>query len=239
MTCLRPNVPRSNPKDVNELAEPLRSRIKAAIRDAPTKGLVLVSGYRDPGRQWDLRHERCRGRECNSACKGYPVTALPGQSNHQRRTAADMGGRDLQWLIDNRERYGLALTVRSENWHFEADRVDVRTGRMHNRPTASIGVHPVEPKPPAAPKEHLRLGSKGEDVRFLQQQLNKARRFTKHPAIAEDGIFGPATEAAVKAVQKWSNDFLDAIGDRTTSRVVVHGVVGPGTSEVILAWANA
>lgn len=147
MSCPRPNTPRSDPKDVGELAEPLRSRISTAIHDAPAAGLVLVSGYRDPGRQWDLRHERCRGRECDSGCKGYPVTAVParlvdgewvGGSKHQHRKAADMGGRDLDWLIRNRFAYGLVLTVKSENWHFEAEGIDARTGRRAGPPTVRI-----------------------------------------------------------------------------------------------------
>lgn len=151
MSCPRPDTERSNPKDVGELAEPLRSRIAQAIADAPGKGLVLVSGFRDPGRQWDLRHQRCPGRECDKRCKGYPVTAVPYASKHQTREAADMGGRALDWLIANRERYGLALTVSSENWHFEADRRDVRTGRVHNRPTVPIAPYGQAGKPQPNP----------------------------------------------------------------------------------------
>lgn len=132
----RPPVSYSDPRDVEELAEPLRSRIRAAIADAPTGGLVLVSGYRTPWMQWLLRHERVPGHECDPAYPASPVTALPGRSRHNTRQAADMGGRELAWLIANRAAYGLALTVRSENWHFEADAVDVRTGRRHHNPTA-------------------------------------------------------------------------------------------------------
>jgi hypothetical protein len=119
MGCPRPNTPRSNPKDIDELDETLRSRLQAMMRDAPGGGLVLVSGFRDPGRQWDLRHERCPGRECDGGCRGAPLTALPGRSNHQRRTAADIGGRNLAWANRNKSRYGLATPVRGEPWHFE------------------------------------------------------------------------------------------------------------------------
>lgn len=162
MSCPRPNTVRSDPKAVGELAEPLRSRIYTAMQDAPTRGLVAVSLYRDPGRQWDLRHQRCRGRECDPACKGYPVTAVPAQlingqwvggSKHQHRKAADMGGRDLDWLIANRARYGLGLTVRSEDWHFEAEGTDSRTGRKIGAPTVRILPYPGTSRPPTTTEE--------------------------------------------------------------------------------------
>lgn len=119
MGCPRPNTPRSNPKDMGQLAEPLRSRLQTMMGDAPGGGLVLVSGFRDPGRQWDLRNARCPGRECDRGCRGKPLTALPGSSNHQRRTAADIGGRNLAWANRNKARYGLKTPVRGEPWHFE------------------------------------------------------------------------------------------------------------------------
>ena len=204
MTCLRPNVARSNPKAVAELAEPLRSRISQAIADAPGQGLTLVSGYRDSGRQWDLRHERCPGRECSTSCKGYPVTARPGTSKHEKRLAADMGGRALSWLIANREAYGLALTVRSENWHFEADARDARTGRVHNRPTRTIRPFnttppprpvPVDPnagrtwrpfKAPATDASIYGAGGHNRQVSEMQIRLGLTGG-------AVDGVYGPRT----------------------------------------------
>jgi hypothetical protein len=98
------------------------------MNDVPGGGLKLVSGFRDPGRQWDLRHARCPGRECDRGCRGKPLTALPGTSNHQRRTAADIGGRNLAWANRNKSRYGLATPVRGEPWHFE----------VAGRPSAAI-----------------------------------------------------------------------------------------------------
>lgn len=167
MSCPRPNTPRSDAKSVAELAEPLKSRIWTVIQDAPTKGLVLVSGFRDPGRQWDLRHDRCPGRECDRACKGYPITAVPYASNHQKRTAADMGGRDLNWLIANRARYGLGLTVRSENWHFEASGTDTRTGLKIGNPTVRIIPYGDKPKPPEPPKETFLMSLTEKEQREL------------------------------------------------------------------------
>lgn len=111
--------------------------------DAPRAGLVLVSGYRDPGRQWDLRHDRVpHGQECNPAYRGYPVTAIPFASHHQTRQAADIGGRDLSWALANHRRYGLARTVPSEAWHYEVSgdpQVHIRT---YPGPTYD-GQHPI------------------------------------------------------------------------------------------------
>lgn len=149
----RPNTPKSNPKNISQLAEPLRSRAHQMIVDCPYPGeLGIVSGLRDPGTQWDLRDQRVgRANIWNSAVKGTPTTAVParwngsewvGGSKHQTGHAIDFGGteRAMQWMHANRERYGLARTVRSERWHQEADRADVLTGRLHNKPTATI--HP-------------------------------------------------------------------------------------------------
>lgn len=59
----------------------------------------------------------------------------------------------------------------------------------------------------------LRQGSIGEAVQLLQSQLNLSSGQSK---LTVDGDFGPATEAAVKALQK-------------SQKLVVDGVVGPQT----------
>lgn len=58
----------------------------------------------------------------------------------------------------------------------------------------------------AAPPPTLRKGSRSDDVRTLQRLLG----------VAVDGVFGPKTEAAVKAVQ-------------ADAGLVVDGIVGPQT----------
>lgn len=110
----------ADPRNVGELAEPLRSRIYTAIADAPADGLALVSGYRTPWQQYLLRAERVGASLAfDRRYPGYPRTAIPYTSKHQQGLAADMGGRELAWLIANERRYGLARTVPSERWHFE------------------------------------------------------------------------------------------------------------------------
>lgn len=221
MSCARPNTPRSNPKAVGELAEPLRSRIAQAIRDAPTGGLVLVSGLRDAGRQWDLRHERCRGRECDRSCKGYPVTAVPWSSKHQTGEAADMGGRDLDWLIANRARYGLGLTVRSENWHFQATGVDTRTGHRIGAPTVTIRpygatITPPKPKPPTPKDDFMALTDSEQRellaaARRVDDLTAKVDRLAKQSDTVRGDIW--AVLAAVRPVRQ----AVDAIHSRVAS----------------------
>jgi peptidoglycan hydrolase-like protein with peptidoglycan-binding domain len=58
----------------------------------------------------------------------------------------------------------------------------------------------------------LKQGAKGEHVQTLQGLL-QAR---SHPEVAIDGEFGPTTEKAVKAVQKWA-------------KITADGEVGPQT----------
>lgn len=169
MSCPRPNTPRSDPKNLGELSEPLRSRVWTAMLDAPRfagggpSGLTTVSGLRDAGRQWDLRHARCPGQECDRSCKGYPVTAVPYASKHQTGEAVDLGGVDLDWLIENRSRYGLGLTVRSEDWHFEASGTDARTGKPIPSPSVPVVPFPVGLAPLANPPQGYVTPSTGED----------------------------------------------------------------------------
>ncbi|MBQ0010999.1 MAG: peptidoglycan-binding protein [Ruminococcus sp.] len=77
---------------------------------------------------------------------------------------------------------------------------------------------PIEGIRPSVPGGFLRLGSIGNEVRFLQVRLNRIS--ANYPAIPKiqpvDGIFGPETEDAVRAFQRIFN--LD-----------VDGVVGPAT----------
>jgi len=95
-------------------------------------------------------------------------------------------------------------------------------GAIASPPPATPG-NPAASKPtPAAVEEAappiLRLGAQGEAVRRLQERL-RARGFLEG---AVDGIFGPATLAAVEAAQA-------ALG------LAVDGAVGPATWEALLA----
>lgn len=56
--------------------------------------------------------------------------------------------------------------------------------------------------PSSWPGYNLTIGSAGEKVRQMQQQLNRiAQNYPAIPRIAADGVFGPATQNAVKTFQ--------------------------------------
>lgn len=123
MAC-RPPVSYANPRDLGQVQAPLRDRLWTAMQDAPRGGLILVSGKRSTWQQYLLRQAHgCMNRECDSGCKGTPLTARPGRSHHENLrsdfAAADMGGIDLDWLGRNESNYGIARVVPGERWHFE------------------------------------------------------------------------------------------------------------------------
>ncbi len=87
----------------------------------------------------------------------------------------------------------------------------------------------VGPGPTPPPNEYpgtaLRVGSRGESVRFIQGELNKvAQNYPQIPKITADGAFGPATEAAVIAFQRLFGLTPD-------------GVIGPATWNKIVSEA--
>ena len=56
--------------------------------------------------------------------------------------------------------------------------------------------------PASWPRENLQVGSAGEKVRQMQEQLNRiAQVYTSIPRIAADGSYGPSTAAAVRQFQ--------------------------------------
>lgn len=56
--------------------------------------------------------------------------------------------------------------------------------------------------PASWPREDLGIGSYGEKVRLMQEQINQiAKAYPSVPTVTPDGIYGPATEAAVEQIQ--------------------------------------
>lgn len=227
MGCPRPNTPRSNPYDLGELEKPIRDRLYTLFHDAPNRGLTLVSGYRDPGRQWDLRTPDRgipAGQQCNPAYKGRPPTATPavwngkeyvGGSDHQRRLVGDIGGRDLQWAIDNRARYGLGLTVRTENWHYKASGTDVRTGRPIPAPSVRILEYPgktYDNTPAPAPKDWFDMATRKDLEEVVSAQMaSQVTTLRKQVDILFRQIIGTKDEAPAEALrQLWRDTAVDA-----------------------------
>jgi peptidoglycan hydrolase-like protein with peptidoglycan-binding domain len=72
----------------------------------------------------------------------------------------------------------------------------------------------------------VRRGSRGEAVRGVQRQLNLWRPLFGDPGSPElemDGDFGPKTESAVRAVQRWA-------------MIDVDGIVGPETWNQLVSF---
>lgn len=88
---------------------------------------------------------------------------------------------------------------------------------------------PVTPPttPPVYPGVFLRVGSRGSNVLFMQQSLNKiGETYTAIPRLSTDGVFGPETERAVIAFQRIFNLTPD-------------GIIGPLTWNAIVREATS
>lgn len=73
--------------------------------------------------------------------------------------------------------------------------------------------------PSSWPGYDLTIGSSGEKVRQLQQQLNRiARNYPAIPTLIPDGIYGPDTADAVRMFQKYF------IFRRPVSSIILHGL---------------
>lgn len=75
------------------------------------------------------------------------------------------------------------------------------------------------------PQSLLRKGASGNDVAWVQAQLNDIQAGC-YVQLTEDGVFGGATDAAVRDFQRWAG-------------LVVDGVVGPATVDRIDAVVKA
>ena len=71
--------------------------------------------------------------------------------------------------------------------------------------------------PVSFPGENLTIGSRGNDVRTIQSQLNTiSRTYSAIPRLAVDGIYGEATVESVKAFQNIFNMPQTGIVDLAT-----------------------
>lgn len=74
--------------------------------------------------------------------------------------------------------------------------------------------------PSSWPGYDLTIGSSGEKVRQLQNQLNRiARNYPAIPTITADGIYGPATAEAVRTFQRIFNLPVTGVTDYPLSLI--------------------
>ena len=101
----------------------------------------------------------------------------------------------------------------------------------HQPPTITPPTPPTGNNP-AYPGTPLRVGSRGNNVTIMQQFLNTiATAYPSIPRTVVDGVFGPATQAAVAAFQRQFGLTADGvIGPNTWQRIVtVYNQVSTGT----------
>lgn len=94
--------------------------------------------------------------------------------------------------------------------------LDDVAAEMKQRPILTVPiVKEVVKKPDTNKKDYLEKGDHGEDVKALQRKLG-AVGFT----LAEDGIFGEKTDAAIRTFQKRSNLVVDGLaGNQTIAKL--------------------
>ena len=81
--------------------------------------------------------------------------------------------------------------------------------------------------PSSWPGTNLTLGSTGNSVRTIQEQLNRiAQAYPALPIVAVDGIFGPRTEEAVRTFQEIFGLPATGIVDMPTWFKISHIYVG-------------
>lgn len=96
--------------------------------------------------------------------------------------------------------------------------------------TAAAVLVPLAGTAQAAGVDEIYRGSRGTGVKCVQMAVNAARN--TQAGIAEDGIWGPATEAAVRKFQERNYyDYPDGSG---YERLVADGIVGRKTGTAML-----
>jgi|SRR5690349_10423050 len=173
-----------------------------------------------------------------SQCGGYNPRSIIGMgsrdiSNHASGTAIDLNWgkhvmgvhgtfsakqvaaiRRILSFLEGVVRWGGDYHSRKDEMHFEinaplskvaavADKI--RNGGVPPKVTASAGM---------SVGATLKVGSTGPIVKYMQQRLNKD--FPRYSRLAEDGKFGPRTQAVVKEFQRRTG-------------LVADGIVGPKT----------
>lgn len=129
------------------------------------------------------------------------------------------------------DKAGLADALRKRDWAafahgyngpgFARNNYDGKLARAYAR-HAGGGAAPATP----AATGLLRRGSRGEAVRMLQTSLTAAGH-----ALIADGIFGPATEQAVRAFQMRNRLVVDGVAGPATM-----AALGGGAERSVVAW---
>lgn len=206
---------------------------KVALRKGDVATVLLWCAF-----QWDKNVEPVAGKVMDDW--GYAERVVRGGSdlsNHASGTALDLNATEHVLAADPRRsftqheideihkiidfcegvvRWGGDYTGRKDGMHLEINRGEADVKRIANkiRNLVAFGI----PTPPTPAALVLKLGSKGPDVKWLQQFLNN--KYPAYSKLVVDGDFGPATERVVKEFQRRSGLLAD-------------GIVGPNTRRAL------
>jgi peptidoglycan hydrolase-like protein with peptidoglycan-binding domain len=159
------------------------------------------------------------GIEAENTGTGEPWGAAQLEA-YYRCTAAmlEIAGRDATWVCVHKEWTSRKIDPYGINMNEFRVKVGVRLGKPQSPPG---GYNPANPGT-AGSTGPLRLGSRGAEVRSLQNTLN----FWGYDAGAADGVFGRKTEEAVKAHQR-------------SLKIPADGVWGPASQKAHEAFVRA
>lgn len=184
--------------------------------------------------------------------RGHSAKAVPGKSNHGWGLAIDMAYDSnpydgiypddataitshpgWTWLRSTIPTYGFSWELQSEPWHIRwvvGDRIPAAVAAFE----ASGAPVPVTPPPTTLPSQEsnaimiapptIRRGYGTSPANWTKKLQRVLVDFPGVTNVTADGIFGPATEAAVKTVQ-------------ANNGLIADGIVGPKTWTVLLGVA--
>ncbi len=107
----------------------------AALPKEMANAISINSGFRSNERQAQLWQQALE--KYGSVAEARKWVAPPGNSQHNRGNAADLGYANdaaRQWAHDNASRFGLSFPLGNENWHIEDS--DARAGAIQERTKA-------------------------------------------------------------------------------------------------------
>jgi peptidoglycan hydrolase-like protein with peptidoglycan-binding domain len=185
------------------------ARLRAAAATAGID-LTVTDSYRTYDQQVELKQRK------------PDLSATPGRSVHGWGFAVDVsvglppqafGQTVYQWLQDNAPGHGWFLgRPRDEPWHWVyRGPVEPASGAAPTGGPASADAAPPAGEPPPGDRPELFVGSSGDAVRWVQRRVG----------VADDGEFGPRTDAAVRQFQR-ANGLADdgRVGPRTWAALI-------------------
>jgi hypothetical protein len=190
-----------------------RSKLDALIAASGGR-LYLTSGYRDHAQQQGLFDAAVKKYGSEEAARKY--VALPGNSNHEKGYAADIGG-DLDLLAQLAPQFGLELPMSWEPWHVEPVGLRTHSG-------TSPQAYPSSQPGTINPTQDTSLNQKPEN---LFASLSAIMNGTMITDAAKGKLTGETGATDVSAGVQNNGEQLSGRGSFTESSATPHGAVNP------------